>query len=405
MSNVLQVPNSYRRSRPRGCGAAILAVILAVLFAWGPVAAEFNSSGWKRFRNIQVPTDLAEGQAGIVLEPAIIDKCRPDAGDLRIVDSNGIPALVAITDPAADDEVRPFPAQIFRVARTAGKWTEIAIDKTGKILTGGIVIGSRSKDFVRKVEIRGSDNVRDAYVIRMDGLIADLGGTIPLSSLKLIHPLNNFQYIYLRILDGDQPPLKIDSIQCCPPDPEAPLARHLDVRILENRPDAASGSTRIVADLGEKRLPLTHVAFTTPTKEFVKRIRVHGASSASPDTWTKICEGTVFRLRKEEALNESLKVRINHQSFRYILIELYGGRSPVAVQKIEATGTVRLALFDTAEVLTTSSSTIIHQRNLSRRAQPELSLISVGSSQFLPISRWEKNKRMWLCQFRSWSHG
>ncbi len=118
------------------------------------------------------------------------------------------------------------------------------------------------------------------------------------------------------------------------------------MRILENRPDAASGSTRIVADLGEKRLPLTHVAFTTPTKEFVKRIRVHGASSASPDTWTKICEGTVFRLRKEEALNESLKVRINHQSFRYILIELYGGRSPVAVQKIEATGTVRLALFE-----------------------------------------------------------
>ena len=264
MSNVLQVLNSCRRGLPHGYGVAILVVILAVLFPWGPVAAEFNSSGWKKFRSIQVPTDLAEGQAGIALEPAVIDKCRPDAGDLRIVDSNGTPALVAITDPAADDEVRPFPAQIFRVAKTAGKWTEIAIDKTGKILTSGVIIGSRSKDFIRKVEIRGSDNVRDAYVIRMDGLIVDRSGAIPLSSLKLTHPLNNFQYIYLRILDGDQPPLKIDSVQCLPPDPEAPLARRLNVRILENRPDAASGSTRIIADLGDKRLPLSHLRVLHP---------------------------------------------------------------------------------------------------------------------------------------------
>ena len=76
--------------------------------------------------------------------------------------------------------------------------------------------------FHPKVEIRGSDNVRDAYVIRMDGLIADVGGAIPLSSLKLTILSIISRHIYLRILDGDQPPLKIDSIQCCPPDPEAP---------------------------------------------------------------------------------------------------------------------------------------------------------------------------------------
>ena len=346
MSKVLEVSRSYWRYEPHGYGIAIIAVILAVLFSWGPVLAEFNSSDWKRVRSIQVPADHPDGPAGIVLESGVTDKCRPDVGDVRILGSNGMPAPVTITDPAVDDEIRPFPAQIFRVAKTAGKWTDIAIDKTGKILTSGIIVGTRSKDFIRRVEIRGSDNVRDAYVIRMDGLIADVGGAIPLSSLKLTHPLNNFQYIYLRILDGDQAPLKIDSVQCCPPDPEPPLERSLDVRILENRPNAASGATRIIADLGEKRLPLTHVAFSTPTKEFKKGIRVHGASSSSPDTWKKIYEGTVFRLRKEDAVNEQLKVRVNPQSFRYILLELYGGGSSVTVEKIVATGTMRLAIFE-----------------------------------------------------------
>jgi|GEM_PF-568643 len=346
MSKVLQVSSSYGRSEPHDYGITIIAIILAVLFSWGPVFAEFNSSDWKRVRSIFFPADLPDGPVGIVLESGVTDKCRPDVGDVRILASNGMPVSVAITDPAVNDEIRPFPAQIFRVAKTAGKWTEIAIDKTGKILTSAIIIGTRSKDFVRRVEIRGSDNVRDAYVIRMDGLIADVGGAIPLSSLKLTHPLNNFQYIYLRILDGDQAPLKIDSIQCSPPAPEPLLERPLEVRILENRPDAASGTTRIIADLGEKRIPLTQVAISTPAKEFRKGIRVHGASSASPDTWKKIYEGSVFRLRKEDAVNEQLKVRVSPHSFRYILLELYGGGSAVPVEKIAATGTIRLAIFE-----------------------------------------------------------
>jgi hypothetical protein len=341
-----QVSNRCRQSGPHGYGVKVIAGILAGLFLWGTALAEFNPTGWKEFRNIEIPADLPDGPAGIVLEPGVTDKCRPDTGDLRIVDSNGMPVLVAITDPAADEEVPPFLAQIFRVAKTAGKWTDISIDKTGKILTSGIIIKTRSKDFVRKVEIRGSDNVREAYVIRMDGLIADVGGPVPLSSLKLVHPLNNFQYIYLRILDGDQPPVKIDSVECCPPDSPTPLAKPLDVRILENRADAASGSTRIIADLGEKRVPLTQVALSTSTKEFVKGIRVHCASSPDPESWKKIGEGTVFRLRKEEAVSESLKLRMNPQPFRYLLLELYGGRVPVAVEKIEATGTMPLAIFE-----------------------------------------------------------
>jgi hypothetical protein len=346
MSKVIQVSNRCRRSEPYGYGVAIITAILAGLFLWGPALADFNSSAWKKFRSIAVPADLPDGPAGILLESGVTDKCRADVGDLRIVDSNGMQVLIAITDPTADDEARPFAAQIFRVAKTAGKWTDIAIDKTGKILTSGIIIGTRSKDFTRKVEIRGSDNVRDAYVVRMDGLIADVGGAVPLSTLKLTHPLNNFQYIYLRILDGDQPPLKIDSVQCCPPDPATPLARPLDVRILENRPGAERGSTRIIADLGEKRLPLTQVALSTSTKEFVKGIRVHGASSSNPESWKKICEGTVFRLRKEEAVNEQLKVHMSPQSFRYLLLEINGGAVPVSIDKIEATGTMRLAIFE-----------------------------------------------------------
>ncbi|MGB6064937.1 MAG: hypothetical protein WBG50_09015 [Desulfomonilaceae bacterium] len=336
-----------RRCGRHGHGLAVIIVMLAVLSPWMPVHADFVSNNWKKFRDIHVPQDLPDGLAGVFLEPTVIDRCRPDLGDLRVVSSKGMSVLVTVTHPASGDAARPFPAQIFRVARTAGKWTDISIDKTGKILTSGILVGTRSKNFVRRVEIRGSDNVRDAYVIRMDGLIASLPGPVPFKSLKLVHPLNNFQYMYLRIMDGDQPPLKIDSIQCCPPPAHSPLSRPLDVRILENRTQTASGSTRIIADLGEKRFSITQVGFSTPAKDFVKRIRLKGASQLAPEAWKKIYEGTVFRLRKDDATSEVLKVRTNPGLFRYISMELYGGgRTSVPIEKLEVSGTMRMAIFE-----------------------------------------------------------
>ena len=84
---------------------------------------------------------------------------------------------------------------------------------------------------MRKVELRGSDNACEQYVIRMDGLIADLVGPAPLRSLDIMHPLNNFQYVCLRILDEGQTPLKIESCTLSPPGASPVLTSHLSAEI------------------------------------------------------------------------------------------------------------------------------------------------------------------------------
>src|SRR5512144_732087 len=112
MSKVLHVLYSFRRCQPHGRGVLIIALVLAAMFSWGPVLAEFNSTDWKRVRSIHFPADLPDGPVGIVLESSVTDKCRPDVGDIRILASNGMPAAVSITDPAVVDEGSPFPAQI-----------------------------------------------------------------------------------------------------------------------------------------------------------------------------------------------------------------------------------------------------------------------------------------------------
>jgi len=309
-------------------------------------AVELDLSGWRAFRDIRIPENQPEGLVGVALESAFLENCQPDLRDLRVVSPGGSLVPFTVTDAAAGAEIHPFPARVMNITRTPGKWTDIWIDKTAKVLSRGTLIQTTSKGFVRKVEVRGSDTGRDWYVIRMDGLIADIASPIPVSSLAVSYPLNNFQYLHVRVLDDDQPPLKVEGILCNPPSSNSELTRPLDTRILENRSEPTGNATTTVVDLGEKRFPLVSVTITTPAAEFVKKVRLRGGSTPSPESWKTIFEGTFFRLRKEETSTENLTAVVKPHTCRYLVMELYGGSAAtVPVEKFRATGGIPVLFF------------------------------------------------------------
>jgi len=337
-----------KRVRPRCLGGRlgiVVVIALAVIFP-GLAAADFDSSEWKRFREVRIPPPFPEGFAGISLESEVIVKCRQDMADLRLVSSEGALVPFTVIEGTAGDDGEPFPVRVFRMARKQGKWTDIWIDKQAKILTEGVLIQTPSRDFVRKVEIRGSDNAKETYVVRMDGLVADIAGPVPVRSLDVPYHLNNFQYVHIRIIDDDNPPLKVEGVLCYPPPADTSLSWPLEARIRENRSDPSSGSTTIVADLGEKRFPVGGVRVSSTAAEFLKKATIYGASSPSSDSWKRIFEGALFRLRREDAVKESLEARFRPQTFRYLKLELSSGsRGAVTVDKFLCKAAVRMAVF------------------------------------------------------------
>ena len=307
---------------------------------------EFNSVGWKHFREIHIPTDAKEGLVGVSLESELLDKCRPDLADVRVVSSAGISVPILLTEEPDEGDSPPFPVRVFRVARRPGKFTEVWVDKNAKVLTRSVIIQTSSKDFVRKVELRGSDNARETYVIRVDGLIADLAKPTPFRSLDIEHPLNNFQYVQIRILDDDQEPLKIDNVLCGPANRGLNLTKPLEARITEKRVAASDNSTIVEVDLGQKRFPLAGISISTKTKEFIKSIRISGKRSENEDQWQEFYKGTFFRIRKEDTAKENLKARFKPQLSRHVRLELAGSGTPVNVDDIKAIGAVRMAVFE-----------------------------------------------------------
>jgi len=332
---------------PIKVGWFLAILLMAALVLPSAVAAvEVDLSGWRAFRDIRIPQNQPQGLVGVALESTFLENCQPDLRDLRVVSSSGSLVPFTVTEAAAGVETHPFPVRVMNITRSPGKWTDIWIDKTAKVLSRSTLIQTTSKEFVRKVEVRGSDAGRDWYVIRMDGLIADLASPIPVSSLAVSYPLNNFQYLHIRVLDDDQPPLKIEGILCSPPESNSELTRPLDTRILESRTEPNGNTTTTVVDLGEKRFPLVSVTITTPAAEFVKKVRLRGGSSPSPDSWKIIYEGTLFRLRKEETSTENLTAVVKPHTCRYLMMEIYGGSaSTVPVEKVSATGGIPVLIF------------------------------------------------------------
>ncbi|MBI5571345.1 MAG: DUF3999 family protein [Desulfomonile tiedjei] len=327
-------------------GALTMVAFLALTLPLPGLSASFDSSGWSKFREIHTGPTAPEGVAGFALESAVIANSKPDLSDLRVVDSLGDAIPITITELLGSVDPPPFDSLLYKVSRTPGKWTDLWIDKKGKIVTTGLSIQTSSKNFSRVVELRGSDNTQESYVIRMDGLIFDLRGPVPATSLDLSHPPNNFRYLHIRILDGDKAPLTVEGVQCLPPHPAVSLTRPLDLRVLENRKNNSDGSTVLIVDLGERRFPIAGLSLSTRTPEFVKKIRLLGSASDTADSWQPFFEGTVFRLRRNDASKEQLAVKFAPQLHRFIMAELTGGGSSVEVSALEAHAGVRLVIFE-----------------------------------------------------------
>jgi hypothetical protein len=309
-------------------------------------AGDADKSSWKFVRKIVFPPEMPEGRVAVPLQSVVIEKCRRDLADLSVAAGEN-PAPCSIRDAAPDVEPPTFPAKVFKVVNKPGKWTEVWIDKSAKVVTSAVVIETSSRDFMRKVEIRGSDNVKESYVVRMDGLIVDRQGPQALRCLKMDHPLNNFQYLCLRILDEGSPPLKIDAALCCGSAAQSPYHGPLDLRVVEDRKNQAASSSTMVVDLGEKRYPVSSLAISSQQPNFAVKATVRVGSSLAPDAWEKVYEGVFFRVSRDGAAAQNLKAVFRPQPARYVALDLSGsGGPPPAVEKLEAEGSTPLVVFD-----------------------------------------------------------
>jgi hypothetical protein len=332
-------------------GEALIRVIISSLIIVTvqkerPLFAEFNPAGWKFYRAVEVPPSIPKGFVAVGLESSVIQECLPDMADLRMAASDGSEVPLLIELPSTTEEPAALKARVFRIVKRPGEWTDVWIDKTAKVLSCGIKIQTTSKDFLRKVEIRGSDNDRDTYVIRLDGLIARKSAPVNFSSLDIRHPLNNFQYIQVRILDEGRPSLNIGGVVCHHPSSRTNPMVPVKARIINSRSSRTDGSLTMVADLGKVRFPVVSLAISSTAKEFITQVTITGSHMPGAHTWGKVYKGTFFRIHKGNVVKERLQANFRPITYRYVKLEMSSG-TPVSlvVDNIRVSTAVPMAIF------------------------------------------------------------
>lgn len=312
--------------------------------------SNFDPENWAKSRSIKLPHNFQAPYAVLTIDSEIAEKCKQDLSDIRVVNSQDLEVSSYLL--LHDKWPRPssYEGKITKLAKFPGRWTDVWVDKGNKLLSAGILLQSSSKNFMRKVEIRGSDTTKEYYIVAMDSLIADISSPFPLSALTINHPLNNFQYVHLRIIDGDAGPIAIDNVEFIPQRPENPVMKSQEMRILEKKTDPGTGDIVIIGDLGEKRYSLAQLNLVSQEYEFMKKLIISTCKDFRSPSWQRIHEGQFFRLRREEAYQENTHFRFNADPSRYVKLELTSGtRKPINIEKIEALSVPPLVVFEFQE--------------------------------------------------------
>jgi hypothetical protein len=163
--------------------------------------------------------------------------------------------------------------------------------------------------------------------------------------LDISHPVNNFQYLHVRILEGDAGQIKVDGISFVPQENEQSARTFVEPKIVEKKHDSAGGNSWIIMDLGDNGFPLSTLTVSSNEKQFSKIATVFSAGSPVGNAWSKIASGPIFRVRMEETTKEQLSLNIDPISTRYIKMEFTGGKGVFYPEKVLAFDQRSLALF------------------------------------------------------------
>jgi hypothetical protein len=156
--------------------------------------------------------------------------------------------------------------------------------------------------------------------------------------------VNNFQYLHVRILEGDTGQIKVDGISFVPQEIEQSVRTFVEPKIIEKKHDSA-GNSWIIMDLSETGFPVSTLNVSSNEKQFSKIATVFSAPSLVGNTWSKLASGPIFRVRMEETSKEQLSLNIDPVSTRYIKIEFTGGKGVFYPEKVLAFDRRSLAIF------------------------------------------------------------
>ena len=334
-------------NKVRLLGAAIIAASLLAVCSGAPEArADFDARRWE-FRKEIVPVKDARGNyARVTLDSQVYHKSKRDLADLRVVDGSGreVPYVLGTGGAVAPDK-REYTARIFNNSVVKGKYNSFDLDlgKPGN-LNSSLDIQTPSVNFLRRVEIQGSDKGVEWATLRDDGHIFDFSHDKPARRTSVTYPENTYRYLRVKIWNYKEKPVQVEGavIHWSGPGFKQEALRY-EGKGTQSQ-NAEEKSTDIIVDRGRPGVPTRRVVIVSPDVNYRRQVEID--SSDDGKGWRNLGQDSIFRYDTPTFRGKETAVCYGEDTSRYIRIRILDyDNPPITVSRVKLYGVERRLFF------------------------------------------------------------
>jgi len=359
-------------------------------FMWRMPLSDSVVSG--RLYRIKTPPELFDGSAAF-------------PSDLRIIDAHTNQWPYFLWVPAPAEEIAPVRIDMLNRSMVESGERHLRQDihilqdelrrNAGRPRHDRITLNTAGSQFIRRVEVYGSENQSD-WAKLATGYLIDQDQETRVFSRTIVYPVSDFPFLQIRIFPNARDATEeINLLAASVASTQRKDGQLEDVALaMSDVPakDLEDGVQAVLLDQGVMNRPVKRLRLKAGTREFVRAVRVQGRNYET-NMWRWVADGCIHHIDDQE----SMGIDVNDAPYRYFKLEVFNRDDvPLAINKVVGECVPRYLVFEAGGagdtfVYSGSGSLGAPQYDLQRRTNlKELSTlreIRLGSAELNPNRR------------------
>jgi hypothetical protein len=302
-----------------------LASLLLLLSVY-QVSADFNKPEWQFSKPIGSISPPTEGYVRVLLDGQTYHQSRSSLSDLRIVDDQQKEIPYALIEEKETTSEEEFSPKIYNKSVLPGAYSTLILDLEREIFNNKLVLKTQSKNFKRRVEIAGSNDGKQWFVVKKDAYIFDFSGEQKVQLTTIQYPDNKYRYLQLKVWNGSEPPLKLEGACLFFTKTVTPKRVLLPVKQISREEDSKLKASVCLLDLSYQNLPCDFLAVETPEENFSRLVEIHGSNNLKD--WLRLHQSEFYRFHTSRYSVEKKTFRFPEARHRYLKVIVYNYDDP-----------------------------------------------------------------------------
>jgi len=287
--------------------------------------ADFTKSQWQFSKPVETTTP-DDGYLRVSIDGEVYRHAMPSLADLRLVDDLGKETPYSIYAQRESTTVESYEPKIFNRALLPGAYSTLTVDFEQETESNTLVLKTSSRNFKRRVEIAGSNDRKQWFVLKADGYIFDFSGEQKIHLTTIKYPDSKYRYLQVKVWNGKEEPLTIEgaSLSRIKTTPARRAVRSVHLHSREE--DAKLKATVCVLDLSYENLPADFLKINTPEENFSRMVEIQAGNDLK--LWENPQQGDLYRFRTDKYSVEKETLRFPEVRCRYLKLLIYNHDDP-----------------------------------------------------------------------------